>query len=144
MDKTSYKKLGCVGGLVFVPTAADRKRLHPCRVFPGVGAWVSAGSPDNSVVYDHAGALVDHNFPLLDAVLFNGAYVRSSMQQPTAARIAMHPLETPAPKKFDRPGLSVLSENNVQMVDPKAVSVATGRMSRGVGHRVAKDKDAPK
>lgn len=133
-----------VGGLVFAPSSTDRERYakQGLQVHVGLESWAEKGYPENSLVYDLAGALVDLNVPLLDAVYYNGMYLRTeSVASAREARIGPLTLRSRSLLKFP-PGLVTLSEHGILMVTEEAWEKASGhgKMSRGLAHRKGKAK----
>lgn len=138
MERASSKQYTQIGGLVFYPDPATKAQLQGVRVFVGIAAWVQAGSPDSSVIYDLAGPLADAGVPVLDATLFNGVYVRSRMSPPTAARVFDVHQPAPAPRKFYADEFVTLSAAGIVTVPPSNAPRVAARISRGHGIRVKK------
>lgn len=131
-----------VGGLVFAPSPADRKKYakQGLEVHVGLESWAEKDYPEDSLVYDLAGALVDLNVPILDAVFFNGMYLRTESVAPVrGARIGPLTLRSRHLTKFPT-GLVTISERGILMVTEEAWEKASGhgKMSRGLAHRKEK------
>lgn len=132
-----------VGGLIFAPSEETRAKLKKrgMALVIGLDAWAAKGYPDNTVVYDFAGALTDLHVPILDAVFANGVYHRiTSITPPKAARIAPLKLGSNELISFPKKDLVTISDSGILMVTEEAYRKATGRgkMSRGFSSRKAK------
>lgn len=132
-----------------MPSKEQRAELQKQGVtlFLGLSSWAKAGYPSKSVIYDLAGALVDHRVPLVDSVFSFGIYKRSGSIAPLQEMTnPILYLDTPSPMPHTSGGKPTVIKNQVVMVDPKVTAKASGhgKMSRGVGHRskkAAKGKD---
>lgn len=133
------KEFTCIGGLVFCPEPASVARLKEkgISVFFGIEGWIYAKCPDNCMVYDHAGALVDAGFPILDALHRAGVYHKVPHTKPRHATLYMCRPQAKARAKFSSGALEVVSEHGVTMVEAEVSKAASGhgKMSRGISHR---------
>lgn len=133
----AHKSYRRIGGLSFCPSKETRLRVKKsgCALYAGLESWVAAGSPDDSVVYDHAAALIDSGFPLLDTVTFNGVHLRTPVNDPKPADILSPEILAPAAVKLDTAALAVLNPTGVSVVVAEPKTISKSRMARGAGLR---------
>ena len=140
------KRFTCVGGLVFAPTKDEVSyfKSKGLKVIPGIDEWIRKGAPDHSIVLDFAGALVDSNFPIVDAVLTQGYWLRCPvLKPPTESIIYRSRITSEATICYSNEDMLTLSKSGIVTVDPEVSKAASGhgKMSRGVGSRGKKADD---
>lgn len=136
-----------VGGIIFAPTKKliESIQSNGCTLFKGLDAWFDAGSPSKSVIYDHAGALVDHHIPIMDATYAMGIYHRihgALKPMPFLEKVPRRCFVSVPPIPHTDAEHVVLSKHGIVTISQEAWQAASGhgKMSRGAGHR-AKKKD---
>ena len=121
----------------------SKAKLPPkAQTFLGIHAWENAGAPDNAVIFDHAGALVDRGIPISGAVLHAGVWV-NTRHPITLAPAIVHPSRIPhgVGHTFSFPEDAEFHANEVVLVTEENHKKATGhnKMSRGIGKRGKKE-----